>query len=142
MNMTVFWLAAFIIFAVGEALTVRLVSVWFAVGALGAMAAAGAGGGLWVQVGVFLALSALSLLLFKPLSAKLLKPRASHTNADRVIGQTALVIQTVDNVQATGQVQVNGQVWTARSAHDVVIPQGSEVKILSIQGVKVMVESL
>ena len=141
MNMTIFWLIAFIIFVVGEAVTVGLVAIWFAVGALGALAAAALGGGLWLQIAVFLILSALSLMLLKPLSRKWMAGhKAARTNADRVIGETALVTEDIDNTMATGQVQVDGQIWTARSAHGVVIPAGSRVKVLSIQGVKVMVE--
>ena len=140
MSMTVFWLIAFIVFAVGEGLTVGLVSIWFAIGALGGMATAALGGGLWIQIAVFLALSALSLLLFKPLSKKMFQNKVSHTNADRVLGETALVTETVDNALAKGQVRVDGQIWSARSAHDVVIPEGTEVRVLRIEGVKVIVE--
>ena len=141
MNMTIFWLIAFILFVVGEAVTVGLVPIWFAVGSLGALLTAALGGGLWLQIAVFLILSALSLMLLKPLSRKWMAGhKAARTNADRVIGETALVTEDIDNTMATGQVQVDGQIWTARSAHGVVIPAGSRVKVLSIQGVKVMVE--
>ena len=139
--MTIFWLAAFIVFAAGEAVTVGLVSVWFAVGALAALFATALGAGLWLQITVFLGVSALALALFKPLSSKFLKPKVSATNADRVIGSTALVTETIDNAQAQGQVKVNGQVWSARSAQDIVIPAGTDVRVLRIEGVKVMVET-
>ena len=139
--MTIFWLAAFIVFAIGEAVTVGLVSVWFAVGALAALFATALGAGLWLQITVFLGVSALALALFKPLSSKFLKPRVSATNADRVIGSAALVTETIDNTQAKGQVRVNGQVWSARSAQDIVIPAGTDVKVLRIEGVKVIVET-
>ena len=141
MHLTIFWLIAFIAFAVGEAVTVGLVSVWFAVGALAALFATALGAGLWLQIGVFLGVSALALALFKPLSSKYLKPMLSATNADRVMGASALVIKAIDNTQAQGQVKVNGQIWTARSAQDVVIPAGTDVKILRIEGVKVIVET-
>ena len=140
--MTIFWLAAFIVFAAGEAVTVGLVSVWFAVGAWAAMFATAFGAGLWLQIAVFLGVSALALALFKPLSSKFLKPRISATNADRVIGAQALVTETIDNAQAQGQVRVKGQVWSARSDQDVVIPAGRDVKVLRIEGVKVIVETL
>ncbi len=142
MTMTVFWLIAFIVFAVGEAITVGLVSIWFAIGSLGGMAAAALGGGLWVQIAVFLGLSAISLLLFKPLSKKMFQNKVARTNADRVLGENALVTETVDNNLATGQVRVDGQIWSARSAHDVVIPVGTEVRVLRIEGVKVIVETI
>lgn len=142
MGMTIFWLIAFVVFAVGEGITVGLVSIWFAVGALGGLATAAFGGGLLLQIGVFLGLSALTLLLFKPLSSKLLRPKLSHTNADRVIGETAVVTEAIDNELSKGQVRVGGQIWTARSAHGVVIPVDTQVRVLSIEGVKVLVEKL
>ena len=81
--MTIFWLAAFFAFSIGEAVTVGLVSVWFAVGALAGLFAAALGAGLWLQITVFLGVSALALTLFKSLSSKFLKPKVSATNADR-----------------------------------------------------------
>ena len=86
--------------------------------------------------------AALALALFKPLSTKFLKPKVSATNADRVIGAQALVTETINNTQAQGQVKVSGQVWSARAAQDVVIPAGRDVKILRIEGVKVIVETV
>ena len=139
---TVLWLIALIVFAVGEAITVGLTSVWFAVGALGALIAAGFGAALWLQVVVFLALSGVTLLLVRPLAKKFLTPRYQATNADRVIGATALVTEEIDNLQGRGLVNISGQVWTARSAPDVVIQPGREVKVLRIEGVKVFVELL
>ena len=142
MGFKVFWLIAFFAFAVGEAVTVGLVSVWFAVGALAALFAAALGAVLWLQIAIFLGVSALALALFKPLSAKYLKPKQSPTNADRVIGAAARVTETIDNTQATGQVKACGQIWTARSAQDVVIPAGTDVKVLRIEGGKVIVEAI
>ena len=138
--MTIFWLAAFFAFSIGEAVTVGLVSVWFAVGALAGLFAAALGAGLWLQITVFLGVSALALTLFKSLSSKCLKPKVSATNADRVSGAAALVTETIDNTQAQGQVKVKGQIWSARSAQDIVIPAGRDVKVLRIEGVKVIVE--
>lgn len=140
--MTIFWLAAFLVFAIGEAVTVGLISVWFAVGALAGLFATALGAGLWLQIAVFLGVSALALALFKPLSSKFLKPKPSATNADQVIGAAALVTETIDNAQAQGQVKVRGQIWTARSDQGVVIPAGRDVRVLRIEGVKVIVETV
>ena len=140
-NMPAVWLVLMIILLVIEGVVPGLVSIWFAIGALGGMATAALGGDLWVQIAVFLALSALSLLLFKPLSKKMFLNKVSRTNADRVLGENALVTETVDNALAKGQVRVDGQIWSARSAHDVVIPEGTEVRVLRIEGVKVIVET-
>lgn len=139
MTLKVAWLALLILFSVGEAITVGLTSIWFAVGALGALMCALVGGGVWLQVGVFLALSGLTLALVRPLAKKFLAPGYSATNADRVIGQEAVVTQTVDNLHGQGQVNIAGQTWTARSQDDTVIPEGALVRVLRIEGVKVFV---
>ena len=119
------WLAALILFSVGEAATVGLTFIWFAVGSLGALIVSGLGFGFWPQIIVFILLSAVS---------------NSATNADRVIGTTGLVTETIDNMEGKGQVNLSGQVWSARSSQaDGVIPAGQEVRVLQIQGVKVIV---
>ena len=139
MTLKVAWLALLILFSIGEAITVGLTSVWFAVGALGALLCALVGGNIWLQIGVFLALSGLALALVRPLAKKFLTPGYSATNADRVIGQEAVVTQTIDNLKGQGQVNIAGQTWTARSQDDAVIPEGTLVRVLRIEGVKVFV---
>ena len=137
-----FWLIALIVLLVGEAITIGLTFVWFAVGALGALIVAVLGGALWLQVVIFLALSGVPLALARPVFARFLKTSHAATNADRVIGQTAVVTEQIDNLSGTGQVNVAGQIWSARSAHDVVIPRETEVRVLKISGVKVLVEAI
>ncbi len=140
--MTAFWLIAFIALVAGEAATVGLVCIWFAAGAVGGFLVAILGGRFWLQLIVFAAVSALTLALVRPAAARFIRPRRSPTNADRVVDQTASVTETIDNEAGTGQVNVLGQVWTARSALGVVIPAGSQVKVQRIEGVKLFVEAL
>ena len=140
--MTAFWLIVFIALVAGEAATVGLVCIWFAAGALGAFVAACVGGPFWLQLIVFAAVSAAALALVRPAVSRLIHPRRSPTNADRVIGQAAVVTETVDNEAAAGQVKVMGQVWSARSQLGVVIPAGTQVKVRRIEGVKLFVETL
>ena len=136
------WLIALVVLVVGEAVTVALTFIWFAVGALGGLIAAVLGGSVWVQIVVFLVLSGLSLALIRPFAARLLKISRVPTNADRVIGKTAVVTEDIDNVEGKGQVNVSGQIWSARSEHNVVLPVGAEVRVLRIEGVKLFVEAL
>ncbi len=140
MTPSIFWLIVFILFTAGEALTEGLTSIWFAVGALASLIVVGLGASITVQAFVFLGVSALCMLYLRPLSKKHFIPKKTATNADRLIGASALVTETVDNILASGAVKINGQFWSAVSAHDVVIPEQSKVKILEIQGVKLVVE--
>ena len=138
--MSVFWLAGFVIFAILEGITVGLVSAWFAIGSLAAFLAAVLGAGLQVQWIIFTVVSAVSLALLRPVLARFFKTKREPTNADRVIGTCATVTEPIDDRAGVGQVNIRGQVWTARSQSGEHIPTGTLVKILRIEGVKVFVE--
>ena len=135
----IFWLAAMVVFLAAEAATVTLVSIWFAVGALGAILVALLGGNLMLQVTVFLLLAILLLLSLRGIVRRYITPRISKTNIDSIIGATGIVLAPVNNIAATGQVQVNGAEWSARSSDNSPIPAGTLVKVDRIEGVKVFV---
>ncbi len=140
--MTIIWLALLIIFAVVEALTLGLASIWFCVGSLAALITAACHGPLWLQIVLFLVVSGVCMLLVRPLARKYFTPKLTRTNADRVIGTEGVVTETVDNLAATGQVKVGGNTWTARSETDTVLEKGSRVRVLRIEGVKLFVAPL
>ena len=135
----IFWLAAMVIFIIAEATTVTLVSIWFAVGALGAVLIALLGGGLTLQVTVFLALAIVLLIFLRGAVRKHFAPRITRTNVDSVIGATGIVVTPVNNIAALGQVQINGVDWSARSTDGSHIGAGALVKVDKIEGVKVFV---
>ena len=135
----IFWLAAMVIFIIAEATTVTLVSIWFAVGALGAILIALLGGGLTLQVTVFLALAIVLLIFLRGAVRKHFTPRITRTNVDSVIGATGIVVTPVNNIAALGQIQVNGVEWSARSSDNSHIPAGTLVRVDRIEGVKVYV---
>lgn len=138
----IIWIAVIVLLIIGEAMTVGLTLIWFAVGAVGGLIAAVAGGSTLTQLVVFLVISALALLLVRPVAKERLMNKLTPTNADRVIGKTALVTEAIDNVEATGQVRIAGQIWTARSEHNQVLAVNTEVRVLRIEGVKVFVEAI
>ncbi len=137
---SVIWLIVMVLFLVVEGVTVGLVSLWFALGALAAVLVSLAVDNIWVQIAVFLVVSAASLAALRPMSRRLLSGRAQPTNADRVIGARGVVTEAVDNLAGTGAVQVLGKVWTARSTAGEAIPAGEQVTVVRIEGVKLLVE--
>ena len=139
--MAVIWLIAVVVFVVAEAATLGLTSIWFACGSLLAMVAALLDVSIWGQLLVFILGSALLLASTRKWDSKLKLGRVK-TNADRIIGQQAVVIQTIDNQAAKGQVRVGGQVWTARSVEDEPILAGTQVEVVQITGVKVIVKKM
>lgn len=134
------WLVLLILFLVVEAAcAVHLVSIWFAAGSLAALAVYFLHGPLWLQITVFLVVSAALLTALWPLTKKFLNPRITKTNVDSVIGSTGYVTADVDNRKAEGQVKLGAMVWTARSTSGDPIPQGTLVRADRIEGVKVFV---
>ena len=133
------WMAAIIAFVVVEAATFQFVSIWFAGGALGALIAYLLGASLLGQVTAFALVSALLLILSRPLVKKLVKQRKEPTNADRLIGQKALVSEDVNNDLATGKLTVNDVVWSVKSEDGSIIKKGTMVTIKAISGVKLIV---
>ena len=142
MTLKIVWTVLLILFAVAEAATVGLTSVWFAAGALVALICALLGGHMWLQIFLFIVVTIICLVALRPVAKKYLNSKVEPTNADRVIGQEAKVTQDIDNIRGTGSVTVGGVPWTARSEHDTPIPAGTMVRVLRIEGVKLMVEEL
>ena len=140
-SMTLFWVIAMVVFLVVEAVTVGLASIWFAVGALIAMFTAMVGAPIWLQILVFLAVSAVTLYFTRPLVKKYVNGKVQPTNADMLIGKECRVTETIDNIAGTGAVYVDGKTWSARCENDEVIPEGMLVKAIRIDGVKLIVLS-
>ena len=138
----IIWLVLFVIMVVFELVTLQLVSIWFAVGALGALIASLAGAGIEIQLVVFIALSLLLLILVKPATSRLMRKNVTKTNVDSLVGQTGKVTSLINNLNGYGTVSVRGQEWTAASVDDqVIIEEGTTVIIRKISGVKLIVEA-
>ena len=140
---SILWLVAVVLLFWGEAVTVGLVSIWFGVGALAGLLTSLFCPNVWIQLTVFLIVAFACLLAVRPLVKRYITPRGTAaTNADRAIGMEGTVIEAIDNLKARGQVTVRGAVWTARSENDELIPTGTRVQVLRIEGVKVIVSPL
>lgn len=135
------WLIALIVLLVIELITLGLTTIWFAGGALVALIAALCGAPFWLQFTLFLIVSAILLFVTRPIAVKYWNKDRIKTNADGLVGQTALVIEEIDNIKAKGAVSVNGLEWTARTADNSVIEKDKVVVIKEIQGVKLIVEN-
>ncbi|MCI5795712.1 MAG: NfeD family protein [Ruminococcus sp.] len=138
-GLTVLWSVLLILFIIAEAVTVQLVSIWFAVGSLAALISNLCGAGTLLQAALFVGVSFAALLLTRPLVKKFSSPKIQRTNLDRIIGERAIVTEEIDNLRAIGIVKADGKSWTARSADGSIIPTGSVVEVEKIDGVKLIV---
>lgn len=139
-DLALLWLVAAVALFIIEALTVQMICIWFAFGALLAMIAALLGAPLYIQMPVFLVASVSVLFAWRPLLKKKLTPKQTATNADMVIGQTGIVTEAIDNIAQNGRVLANGLSWAARSGSGREVPEGERVTVVAIDGVKLIVE--
>lgn len=142
MSLTTIWLIIFVACVAVEIASMGLTTIWFAGGALIAAISAALGAPLWLQFVLFVAISLLLLFFTRPVAVKYFNKDRVKTNAESLIGQQAIVISEINNLQGIGQVTVGGQEWTARTIQEnVILPVGAVVIIRAINGVKLMVES-
>ncbi len=137
--MTYFWIILCIIFIIIEAVTPQLTTIWFALGSVASFVLALLGRGYPLQLAAFVAVSVIFLLLTRPLARRLTKKDYVPTNADRLIGEEAVVTEKIDNLTATGTVKINGQIWNARSQNGEEISVGETVRVTEISGAKLIV---
>ncbi|HEX3017201.1 MAG TPA: NfeD family protein [Caproicibacter sp.] len=133
------WLGIIIVSAVVEMATTQLVSIWFSVGGIGALIACELNAPFPLQILIFLFITALMLAVTRPFVRKALVVKKTNTNADRYLGKIAIVTVEINNTVGTGQVNVLGSIWTARSADGATIPVGQRVLVEAIDGVKLIV---
>lgn len=139
---SVFWIVLMTVLAVVELMTLNFVTIWFAAGSLAALISSLTGIDFVWQMWIFIIVSVLSLIFTKPLVKKKLDFKKTETNADMVIGKTAVVTEEISKDKFAGEVKVNGQIWSAVSEKDELIEKGSKVNIIRIEGVKLVVEKI
>lgn len=147
MAMWILWLVIMIIFIVIEGITLGLTTIWCAAGSLAAAVLAFFGAPVWLQIVVMVAVSVLFFFIclkwIRPQLDSRRRPKETATNADRLIGEEGVVIKDINTLEAKGQVKVRGQVWSARTEDSKgSIPEGAKVRILRIEGVKLLVEEI
>ena len=135
------WLGLFILLLVIEIITVGLTTIWFAAGALAALAANVLGANLIIQIIIFLAVSVVLLIFTRPWAEKHLNRKRVRTNYEREIGKVIRITEKVDNMDQTGKSVVDGQEWTVRSRNDSdIFEAGTLARVVAVSGVKLIVE--
>ena len=133
------WLVLMVAFLIAEASTVQLICIWFAAGSLSALLVGLLGAELWLQILVFFVVSIVLLASLWPVAKKRFNTKRVATNADALIGKICLVTEDIDPMEG-GRVKVGDVTWRAHC--DKEISAGTRVKILRIQGAKVIVEEV
>ena len=135
--MTSTWTIIFLILLFIELITINLVSIWFAIGALFSAIVSIFTDSVLIQFLTFLLVSIVTLIITKPVVKKINKKKFTPTNLDRVIGQQGVVTKRISK-DSYGLVKVLGSIWTATS--DDFIDVDSRVIVQKIDGVKLIVK--
>ncbi|MGN0384018.1 MAG: NfeD family protein [Eubacterium sp.] len=134
------WLVLFLVLLLAEIITLGLTTIWFAIGALAAILAVVLGADLVVQILVFIAVSILVLLVLRPFAVKYINSNPTKTNVEEMAGKIGKVLEDINNSEGKGMVVISGMEWTARAEDDNdIINAGDMVKVLRVEGVKVIV---
>ena len=138
------WLGVLITALIAEAVTAGLISIWFVPGALVSMILAFCKVPEYLQLVMFFGMSLIFLVLSRTIWKKYTAIRpVEPTNADALMGMTAVVTADIHNIDAVGEVKVSGQYWSARSVRDdETISVGTYVKVVAIEGVKLICEKI
>ena len=134
-----FWIVACVLFTLLEAFTQQFVSIWFLIGSIGALICSLFGANEEAQGIVFVILSLLTLIAFRPMVKRLVKGEAIPTNADSNVGPLALVTKDFDENSLEGRVLVNDMDWAAKSLDGGCYHKGEKVIVERIEGVKCLV---
>ena len=139
--MIVLWSLLIIITVIIEFETADLVTVWFTIGAAGALISAAFDASPLMQIGIFVVISIILLLLTKPLTKNLAQKNIVRTNADRVVGMIGTVTKEVvpDTI---GEVSVGNVLWRATSQSPHSFKVGEKVSIDAISGTKLIISKI
>ena len=138
---SVVWLVITVALAVIELFTMGLVTIWFAAGAAVALILSLFNTPIWLQVGAFIVVSVVVLLLVRPIAATHFNNRIKKTNIDAAIGRKLVAKTDIDNLHGMGKVEMDGSTWIAASSMDnIIIHAGEEVRVVAVSGVKLIVE--
>ena len=98
------------------------------------------GAGLGVQLAVFLVVSAALLAFACPAARKKWAKKPERMNADRLVGETAMVAEPIDACADTGAVKINGVLWTAKCTTGERVEAGRHVTIERVESAKLYVK--
>jgi membrane protein implicated in regulation of membrane protease activity len=141
--MWLIWLIVAGFFLILQCMTTGFLVFWFSIAALITMLASLFVKNVIVQIATFVISSAIILYVTRSLKENVpMQDETIKTNAHSVEDKVGKVTVDIDPSEATGQVKIDGETWSAKSYNDTFISKNTEVSIEKIEGVKVIVKPL
>ena len=139
--MIVIWSLVLIATIVIEFETADMVTIWFSVGAIGALIAAALDQNVVIQIGIFIAVSLVLIVLTRPMTKRFMDKTVIKTNVDRFVGMIGTITVEVP-IGGRGEVLVDNSKWIAFSSSEEIIPVGTKVVVQDIVGIKLLVSKV
>jgi membrane protein implicated in regulation of membrane protease activity len=139
--MIILWILFIVVTIIIEFETSDLVTIWFTLGAVGALIAAALNTKPLFQIGVFLVISMILLLSTRPLTKNMMRKGIVRTNADKVIGMVGVVTKTI-MPHEVGEVIVDNIQWRATNLDGFSFDIGEKVLIDAISGTKLIISKI
>ena len=134
------WIAVICIAALVEAFTMQMVSIWFVAGGIVSLILYFCEVSYEIQIIVFIAVSIILLISLRKLCLKfLLKNTDEKTNIDSLIGREAKLLKDI-SLGELGEVKLGDVVWTATTKDETPLSAGTLIKIVQVQGNKLIVQ--
>lgn len=135
--MSLIWGIIIILLVFLELMTVDVVAVWYALGAIIALFISFTSDNFANQFIVFVIAGSLFMMILRNISIDFLKAKSILTSADKIIGEKGIVTISISKKQY-GEVKVNKKKWTAYADEPIV--KNTKVRVLSVDGVRLKVE--
>lgn len=133
------WLLIAVVFMIIEALTLGIVSIWFALGAIVAMLFAFVVDSFFIQLVIFLASSLVLVATTRKIAVEKLKIGQHKTNIDELIGKECIVVKPMSMLE-TGEIKLDGKIWRAVSESKQNYEVNDVTTVLRIEGVTIVVK--
>ncbi|MCL4408126.1 MAG: NfeD family protein [Thermotogae bacterium] len=136
----IFWIFLGALMCVTEIFMPTFFLFWFGLGSFAA-AITSLFADLMIQIIVFIIVSAILVIFTRPLALKVLQRKDSprKISIDEIVGERALVIETIDFEKNRGKVKVNGDIWRAVTEDNSTVNINEYVIILKVDGTKLIV---
>jgi membrane protein implicated in regulation of membrane protease activity len=140
MDAWLIWLIAAVVLAIGEMATLSFFLAPFAGGALVAALMSALDAGPTIEWAAFIVVSVVLLAALRPIARSHQRRRPARMNTAALVGQTAVVVERIANLEGVGCVKLDGEIWTARAfIDDQVIEPGTKVQVMEIRGATALV---
>jgi membrane protein implicated in regulation of membrane protease activity len=142
-NMWQIWAVVAVVCLILELSSGDFFVICFSIGSVFALIAAVSGVDIYWQIAIFALFSLLAIFTIRPVALRYLHKNEPNkpSNADALLGRTGRVTEYIP-ADATGYVQIDGDLWRAVSSTKTAIDKGTSVRVVGRESTIITVETL